>query len=53
MNTGMNEESKRSPADKLLFSLRQVIVQLFMPVFKRIKEKSHSLSEMEETLTST
>lgn len=51
VNTGMNQESNPSHADKVLFSLRQVIVQLFMPVFKRIKEKSHSLSEMEETLS--
>lgn len=53
VNTGMNQESNPCHVDKLLFSLRQVIVQLFMPIFRRIKEKSHSLSEMEETLTST
>ena len=53
MNTGMNQDSNPGRADRLLFGLRQVIVQLFMPVFKRLKEKSHRLSEMEETLTST
>lgn len=54
VNAGMNQGSNPSLADKLLFSPRQVIVQLFLPAFRSIdKRENRSLFDVEETLNIT